>query len=277
MRLALRCATLLSPLLLSACAVQYSAQDFFARDSTPAPLDIGALQPADAQGYRVEGLSLQQPDGALLAGVHIVRPGSTAVVVFVGGNGFRIAQGGPVQIARLASLGTDVIWLDHRGLGASTGSPSIEAYRQDVRRAVAHARSLGKRVVLHGFSMGSLLAGEAAADGLADALVLEGAIGRTSDLVQRLTPSSLRWLVRVQLDQTLAELDGGAALQRYQGPLWLLVGEADGITPVPDAQALLARAASSRKALHVVPGAGHGNALADADAVRLYREFLAAL
>ena len=63
-------------------------------------------------------------------------------------------------------------------------------------------------------------------------------------------------------------------LRHYEGPLWLLVGEKDVITPFEISKQLLATAASDAKYISVVPGATHNATLKHDFAIEEYQRFI---
>jgi fermentation-respiration switch protein FrsA (DUF1100 family) len=80
---------------------------------------------------------------------------------------------------------------------------------------------------------------------------------------------------------TIAETLRGKGNLRYMGaigePLLLLVGAADRTTPAALSETLYAASPlpPARKILAIIPGAGHSDVLAHAEAMEAYRHFLA--
>ena len=89
----------------------------------------------------------------------------------------------------LAAAGFPVLTIDYRGYGTSTGKPTETGIYEDGRAAMRCIREMlgNPRVVVYGYSLGTLVACEIAAndpDGGIVALVLEGPIGKLETLVQ---------------------------------------------------------------------------------------------
>jgi len=125
--------------------------------------------------------------------------------------------------------------------------------------------------------MGSVVAAHLATNRPINGLVLESSATTVRDWARGLIPWYARPFVRVQTSEVLARENNVARLQSYRGPLLLLVGENDRITP-PRLSEVLYRASATPEAdrvLILVPGAGHtGLLLENAAAAQRYLEFL---
>ncbi len=210
-------------------------------------------------------------------GVHLIKPGSQAVIVYLSGNKMRLADRAAMLLPRFAMLDADLFWLDYRGQGSSEGQPSVDALQSDVADLLALAARERKPVILHGLSMGSLLAGRAAKNPHVVALVLEGGISTMSQVAEVTTPEWLRTLISVKFDPQLAAFDNLALLAAYERPLPLLVGSRDTDTPPIVSQRLYDAASSSSKMLVVAPDKTHDDTMTSDEAIGAYRRLLASL
>jgi hypothetical protein len=127
---------LIAALQLSACTIHVTPESVLLHNDYYPAIDIKRLGSA-VQGVRLEPISLRHADGAISRGVHLVRPGSQAVIVYLGGNKMRLADHGPGLLPRFAMLNADLFWLDYRGQGASEGR-SCRAVCSTVPRARAN-------------------------------------------------------------------------------------------------------------------------------------------
>ncbi len=155
----------------------------------------------------------------------------------------------------LTAAGLDVLLLDYRGYGRSTGRPGEEGLARDGRAARAALVAGGQvdpaRLVYMGESLGGAIALRLALEAAPLACVLQS------------TFTSLRDVARQHYPAALSALAGDAypnreRIGRLRAPVLILHGEVDEIVPVGHAQALFDAAREPRR-LHVVPGAGHND------------------
>jgi len=165
----------------------------------------------------------------------------------------------------LKGLGANLLVVDYRGYGLSTGSPSLTQLLEDARAAWAHAVGpLGLKpaeIVVMGRSLGSLAALELAAGPATAAagLVIESGIGRLDQWVGRMAPM----LEQMGLDLEglraglRAEFDQEAKMRRYPGPVLVMHAPGDEIVPVSHGQDLAAWSPQAR--LRVFARGGHND------------------
>lgn len=265
---------------LCGCAITYRAQDFLVKDAKVVPVDLQQLDhdpQIAAASTIIEPRSITHADGQIARGVHMHVKDSTTVVLYFGGNGFNIRDEGPPILSNLAKVGVDVVWFDYRGQGGSAGTPTVDALYADADDELAYATGLGKRVVVQGTSMGTLVAAKLRKDPRVAGTVLDGPISTAPKLVHQLVPFYWRPFVRVHLDDTLAHTTNLPAIASSDRPLLILVGDHDDTTPFEFAQALYDAAPGIDKHLVTVKGARHGNTIKFDQARAAYRDFLASL
>lgn len=241
---------------------------------------IGEAVAAAAPAYTLSEQIIAAPDGARLHAVHLRQPGATATVLYFGGNGYTIGRYGAWTASLFAPLGVDLIVVDHRGYGLSEGRPGIAAMEQDALAVFDHARRSvgdGGRIVVHGHSLGSFVAGHVAANRSAAGVVLESSATTTEDWVEAGTTGAARLFIRkVEIDPSLRGRGNLAVMPRIDEPLLILVGAKDGTTPPSLSQGLYAASPlpEGRKTLHVAAGAGHADVMTRPGAIAAYRAFL---
>ena len=269
---------LASLLMLAGCTAEVRESDLI-RPQRGAGLAAEALAAAAPAYTRVEQ-RIPAADGASLYAVHLRRPGARATILYFGGNGYTIGRFGAWTAGLFEPLGVDLIIVDHRGYGLSGGRPSVEAMESDALAAFDHARRLAgpkERIVVHGHSLGSFIAGHVAAARPAGGVVLESSATTTEDWVRTGTPGIARPFIRkVEIDPNLRGRGNLSVVPRIDEPLLLLVGARDGTTPPSLSHRLYAASPlpAGRKALHVVAGAGHSDVMTKAGAITAYRAFL---
>ena len=232
------------------------------------PVKAGSLDRASLTGpaaaYAAEQLWIDRPDGARLHAVLLRQPGARATVLYFGGNGYTIGQHGPWTANLFARLGVDLMIVDHRGYGLSTGTPTIETGEADGLAAYDRLAALTRTaIVVHGHSLGSFIAGYVAASRNTSAAVLESSATTTEDWVAASTRGVTGALVKVRIDEKLKGRGNLANVRRIDEPLLLIVGGKDKTTP-PSLSRKLYEASPlppGRKQLVIVPEAAHENVM----------------
>jgi len=155
----------------------------------------------------------------------------------------------------LTAAGLDVLLVDYRGYGRSTGRPSEEGLHRDARAARAALLAGGQvdpaRLVYMGESLGGAVALRLAVEAPPLACVLQS------------TFTSLRDVARHHYPAPLSGLAGDAYPNRerialLRSPVLILHGDVDEIVPVTHGEALFEAAHEPRR-LRVVAGAGHND------------------
>ena len=227
---------------------------WFAQESLlffPTPLPAGqrlALEPD------VHELSIEVP-GAQLSALQLRLPKPKGVVFFLHGNAGNLASWF-VNAALYRRANFDLVMLDYRGYGKSTGRIENEAQlRADVRAAWAQVAPYyaGKRVVIYGRSLGTALAAGLAAElgqggQPPDLTVLVSSYSSMAALAAEHYP----WVPQALLRYPLRTDE---AVARIRSPLLLIHGERDTLIAPRHSEALRAVAPHAR--LLRIAGAGH--------------------
>jgi len=280
MKLATRATALILLLTLAqACTVEVKESDIILSDEEMRR--IGEEQIAEirqmGEGVEIEQIEVLRSDAVEARGLWLSQPGSETVLVYFGGNSMRIAEHYRV-LEHLLAFGTDLVWLDHRGLGASAGEPELRALRRDGLETFDYvAGRTDKPMVLYGFSLGSFIAGHVAVRRPVAGLILEASATSAEEWMKALTPWYAKPFVRVDIEPSLAGAGNDRIVRRYEGDLFILVGEDDRTTPVELSRALYEASESINKRLHVASGRKHGNAITESAAKAEIRSFLQAL
>lgn len=265
-------------LAASGCTVTVSEQSLL-RPTPNGPLPAEQLARA-APAYTMTEHMITAADGTRLSAVLLRQPGARATILYFGGNGFTIGQFGAMAARWFAPLGVDLMIVDHRGYGRSGGVPSQAALEADGVAAFDYlTRTVGvpaDRVVVHGQSLGSFIAGHVAAERPAGGVVLESSATTAEEWVDASHRGVSRALVRVRIDETLRGRGNLANMSRIEEPLLILVGAQDRTTPPRLAQALYAASPlpADRKTLFVASGADHNNVMVQPQTLAAYRAFL---
>ena len=207
-------------------------------------------------GLAFTDLTLPTSDGERLHGWWIPTRAAPARahVLFFHGNAGNVSH----RLAHAASLsaaGLDLLLVEYRGYGRSTGRPSEDGLHRDAQAGLAAIRAGSgvdpARVVMMGESLGAAVALRLALEVPPLGCVLQSAF------------TSLRDVARAHYPAVLSALAGEAypnleRIRRLKAPVLILHGDVDEIVPFEQGQALYAAAPEPRR-LCVVAGAGHND------------------
>lgn len=223
------------------------------------PVPLAASQPLQGlttQGEGVSEFTVAVP-GARLSGLQLTLPNAKGVVFFLHGNRGNLDEWFVnTQIYRRYNM--DLVMLDYRGFGKSTGQIESEAQlRSDVRAAWDQIAPhyAGKKRVIYGRSLGSGLAAGLSADlerekTPPELTVLVSPYSSMSSLTAQIYPYVPQAVLRYPLrtDQLLPKI---------KSPLLLMHGDRDKLIPPSHSQSL--KVISPQAQLLIVNGAGHGD------------------
>ncbi|HEX2547944.1 MAG TPA: alpha/beta fold hydrolase [Ramlibacter sp.] len=245
-------------LLLAICAIYvaavgwlYVCQERLLFEPDPLASDEPICTDPDTSEFFV------QAPGARLSVAHMSLPDPRGVFYFLHGNSGNLKKWF-VKLDAFRQANFDVVMLDYRGFGKSTGHiQSEEQLHADVQAVWEHFAPAykGKRVVISGHSLGTGLAA-----GLAAQL---SSNGNAPDLTLLVSPySSMRalaaelypWVPRRLLRYPLQTMEFAAKLL---GPVILIHGDRDELIGIHHSEALCKSMRSAE--LLRVRGAGHGD------------------
>lgn len=260
--------------VLSGCAVQIGEGNVVHPDRAGEARPAGRIGDGGAADYKLAPVSLAADD-VQLNGVH-AGAGNALTVLYFGGNGFHLDEHGDHVLAAIGPCRADVVMVDYRGYGRSTGVPTIAALKADALREfdLVNAQAPGK-VIVHGQSLGSFIAAYVAQQRPAvRGLVLESTTTNARDWANNMLPWYAWPFVRVELSEPLQGIDNVLAASGFAGPALVLEGSDDKVTPPRLAQRVYDALPSTEKRMVMVPGAGHNGVLSSAAVRPAYCEFV---
>src|SRR5690554_128268 len=259
---------LLAALLLAGCTFNVKESNIVFGGSVLVP-DIAQMREANP-GYRVEERRIRTGDGEELFSLRFIREDAVATVLYFGGNGYTIARQGGRTSGAYRDLPVNLVLVDHRGYGGSTGSASLPALMSDaveVHDAVRADPTLGGLpLVVHGHSLGSFMAGAVADRRTLDGLVLESTVTTAEAWTAHLRSQQPWWIRavvwRVRPGETLRGLGNAGPVSRLDEPVLFVVGEDDDVTPPKFSRELheAVPVPPDRRQLLVASGRGHADA-----------------
>jgi fermentation-respiration switch protein FrsA (DUF1100 family) len=226
-------------------------------------------------GVAFEGFTLDTGDGERLRAWHLPRADAIAQVVYFHGNGGNLSIWTEVLVG-LWRQRLDVVAVDYRGYGVSTGTPTEQGLYRDADATLGHVSSALRRADLPllywGRSLGTAVAGYAATRGRPDGVVLEAGFPSARALFDR-NPIMRALSVFASYRFATAEW-----MSSVQTPTLVIHGDRDSVIPYRQGQRLY-ETLPGPKRLVTIPGGDH-NDPEPADAERYWgavREFIASL
>ncbi len=185
------------------------------------------------RGLDYQDLRLHTADGETLHAWLIPAPQRRATLLFLHGNAGNISHRLD-SIALFHDLGLEVLILDYRGYGQSTGRPSETGLYRDAEAAWRYlTRSLGRQpaeIVVFGRSLGGAVAAWLAQRTRPGALIIESTFSSLPDLAARLYPwLPARLLARMRFDTR-------TALGQVHSPVLVIHSRDDEIVPYEQAR-----------------------------------------
>ena len=207
-------------------------------------------------GLAFTDVRIPTEDGEMLHAWWLEHPSPRAQVIFWHGNGGNLSLWLDV-IAELRRRGFSVLAVDYRGYGASTGRPSERGLYRDadgsLRLFAERLRKPGVPALYWGRSIGSPVAAYAASRMAPDALVLESPF---PDIQTILRSNPVLWMLSFLSSYRFPT---SKYLERYQGPLLVVHGDADTIIPFSAGRRVFERAPSPLKSFLPLKGADHND------------------
>ena len=207
--------------------------------------------------YRVPftPITIATEDGERLRAWHLPRPDARAQVVYFHGNGGNLALWSDVLVG-LWHQQLDVIAVDYRGYGLSTGSPSEQGLYRDVDATARHVRDHLRRadlpLVYWGRSLGTPMAAYAAAKYPGDAVVLEAGFPSMRSVLET---NPVLWLLSWFASYRFATAEW---MQAVRQPTLVLHGDRDSIIPYRLGQRLY-ESLPGPKTFVTIPGGDHND------------------
>jgi uncharacterized protein len=249
------------------------------------PMDEHVRTPEQI-GLAYRDVWFEAEDGVQLHGWFLPAEGErVGSILFLHGNAENVSTH-LASVAWMPAEGFDVLLPDYRGYGRSEGEPTLAGVHLDVEAALGMLLSMPEvapgRVAIFGQSLGGALAITALARSNrrdeVRALVVEGAPTSYRELAQEKLGGlwltwALQWPLALTIDDDYRPIDDIGSLAPL--PVLIIQGEADTIVPAHHARSLF-EAAGKPKALWLIEGGGHIQALASADVRGALAEWLRA-
>jgi pimeloyl-ACP methyl ester carboxylesterase len=222
---------------------------------------VDAVAPAGPLARGAEQLELRTPRADILRGVHIAPvdgPKERVLVLGFGGNAWNAQH--VAELLHDIYPGAHVVVFHYRGYAPSTGSPSAEALLADAPLIydMAVQRLRPARTIAAGFSIGSGVAANLAAERKLDGLILVTPFDSLKAVAQSLYP----WVPVGPFFRH--EIDAASALVHSGVPVAIVAAERDEIV-APERTAALRARIGNLVFDRTIEGAGHNDIYARSD------------
>jgi fermentation-respiration switch protein FrsA (DUF1100 family) len=193
-------------------------------------------------------------DGNLINGILFHRAGNQNVVLYFHGNGGSLDSWQMIS-QQILPLKCDLLIIDYRGYGKSTGSFSEKGFYDDAHSAYRFLINSGytpDQIIAYGRSLGTGIATELATTEKVKALIVESPYTSLADVAAE----KMSWLLpKLLLRYRLNTLKRAGQLKV---PVLVIHGAQDELIPCAHGQKIYA-AISSPKKLLLIAGGGHNN------------------
>lgn len=226
----------------------------------------------DQYGFAYEDVHIDTEDGERLHAWWIPSSDvSRGTLLFFHGNAGNIS-GRLESVAQFHELGLNVLIVDYRGYGRSTGSPSEEGLYRDARASWRHLvdeRGVEPRdMIIFGRSLGAAPAAWLAVQEDPGALIMESAFTSVPDVGAHHYPFlPVRQLAR-------NEFDNEARVQEVDTPLLLIHSRDDQVIPFEHGQSLYEVAREPKEFLEIQGGHNDGFLVSEERYLRTIDRFL---
>jgi fermentation-respiration switch protein FrsA (DUF1100 family) len=163
-----------------------------------------------------------------LNGWFIPKHGASKTLLFFHGNAGNISHRGD-SIRIFNDAGVNVLIIDYRGYGISTGTPSERGLYDDARSAWHYLTVIRgipeKDIIIFGRSLGGVVATQLGSEVSAAGLIIESVFSSAKDVARKLMPY-LSYLVYVRYS-----FDAAETIKKVKMPVLVLHSPADDIIP----------------------------------------------
>ena len=212
--------------------------------------------------YTLHNLKIDTEDDETLDAWFLEQEGADKTVIYYGGNGFLMMKSRPL-INAYADVPVHLLMIDYRGYGRSTGEPTVDGVKTDVKAAYNFAKTNlpvePGPIYVHGHSMGSFLAAYIADSEDVAGYILESPITEVDGWTKRLVPWLLRPFVTFDIAEPVKTQNNIESVQRIDKPLLVIGGDQDEITPFRMAEELHEISSSGEKTLVRIEDGNHND------------------
>jgi len=197
---------------------------------------------------------IKMDDGAELNALRFKSENSKGLILYFHGNAGSLRRWGEV-VDPFVDLGYDVLIMDFRGYGKSSGKRSHKAMLSDADRLYEFALNFveEKNLILFGRSLGCSFASYLAGKNDPSKLILESPFYSMGDMARRVMP------IFPQSIFLRFNFNNYKSLIGANCPIYIFHGKEDEIVPLESGQKLFQKLDSDQSQLFAIEGGGHNN------------------
>ena len=265
------------------CSAIIKEDKFISQDKLTTPYKSTDLESWQSKfpTHKLSTLSLKTEDeSAILQGLFLDNANSKDLIFFIPGNGMSVVDTVEESFNRLKDFGTDIVYFDRRGMGASNGKATINILGSDALEQINYVRKQlnPTRIIVHGYSLGSFVAGHIAKKEFINGLVLEGSATNVDEWIDAKVPWYTKPFLTLEIDEAFHTVDNAKVVSTYyNGPLLIIGAENDDQVPVELSNKLYEVSQSNNKTLIIVENADHSSMLDNEKEIEQYKLFLQSL
>ncbi|MAZ72844.1 MAG: alpha/beta hydrolase [Flavobacteriaceae bacterium] len=232
----------------------YTFQGMFIFMPKELPKDFTYNFPSLSSDISFEEIFITTQDGARLNALHfkVEKPGG--VVVYFHGNAHNLSKWGAIA-SQFTKHGYNVLMMDYRGYGKSTGKRTEENMYEDALTFYKKANELypETQTVVYGRSLGTTFATYVASKNNPRKLILESPFYSLSDVVKTRYPFlPAEKLLKYQFNT-------GSFVDNVKAPVTIIHGTNDGIVPFSSGEKLFHVFPEDKRKMVAIAGAKHNN------------------
>lgn len=240
-------------ILLSTITLLYSCSESILNKIAFHP-DKGSVVDIENLPPQVKHIFIETSDGEAISTFYFHNPRADKTILYFHGNAGNASQRLPL-VKDLAELNSNVLLVDYRGYGLSSGKPSERGIYLDARTAlqflVDELHTDLSKIFVYGRSIGSAAAIDLVKDNNAAGLILVTPLSSASELAE------------ISGMENIASIAGDAfnnvdKLSLYKGPVLIIHGDRDEVLPVEMGRRLWMMRDSRARYLEI-PNAGHND------------------
>ncbi len=197
---------------------------------------------------------IEMTDGASINALHFQSDSSKGLILYFHGNAGSLRRWGEVA-EPFVMLGFDVLIMDYRGYGKSTGKRTYKKMLADADKLYEFAltKSPENRLILFGRSLGSSFASHLAGKNNPSKLILETPFLSLGDIANRVAPIyPPSYLLRFNFKNH-------ESLNEAKCPIFIFHGTEDNVVPLESGKKLFETLDSEMARFIVIAGGGHNN------------------
>ncbi|MEX0360920.1 MAG: alpha/beta hydrolase [Allomuricauda sp.] len=212
-----------------------------------------------------EELFLDAPDGAQLNALHFMVDNPKGLVLYFHGNAGDLSRWGNIGTA-FTALGYEIVVMDYRGYGKSSGERSEELLYADAQLFYDHVRGIydESQIILYGRSLGTGIASHLGSNNNPKKLILETPYYSLVDVAKGRFPI-------LPVGQIMRyKLPSFEFLKSVEAPIRIFHGTEDRVVPYESGKKLFNSISNPDKKMYTIPGGRHN----DLDGFEIYKNGL---